>query len=254
VFTGIVERTAIVSSAERGPQGLRLAIEVAELRDLPPWRPVALGESVAVDGVCLTAVESTCRIAGGGDGGGGGGEVAFDVVPETLAKTTLGELRRGDLVNVERSLRAGDVFGGHYVSGHVDGTGVVEERRAEGGQVVFVVQAPVGLIRQMLPKGSVAVDGISLTLVDVDRAAARFSFAAVPHTLARTKLGSRQVGARVNIETDAFGKWVLAGLEALAGAVVSSDSAERDQRLIALLRERGFIEDAGAAGAGDGRA
>jgi riboflavin synthase len=133
-------------------------------------------------------------------------------VPETLEKTTLGRLHPGDVVNIERSLRVGDSFGGHYVTGHVDGVSTVAMREVQGDQVLFRISAAQALIRQMLPKGSIAVDGVSLTLVDVDPTANAFSFAAIPHTLARTTLGAAAPGTLVNIETDAFGKWVLHAL------------------------------------------
>ena len=140
-------------------------------------------------------------------------EVLFEAVPETLSKTTLGLLEIGDRVNVERSLRAGDPLGGHWVTGHVDGTGRVEERRPEGDQVLFRIATDEAIVRFILPKGSIALHGISLTVIDVDRARQTFTFAAIPHTLARTTLGSTRPGDVLNIETDAFGKWVLHALD-----------------------------------------
>lgn len=204
MFTGIVERTAEVSSADRDRNGLRLGVTVSPDARLPIWRAVELGESIAIDGACLTAVafRTDDEVS----------TVEFEVVPETLEKTTLGDLDAGDRVNIERSLRVGDMFGGHYVTGHIDGTGVVTSREVEGDQVLFTVTAPPELVRQMLPKGSIAVDGISLTLIDVDRDDFHFTFAAIPHTLERTSLDARVAGSRVNLETDAFGKWVLHGL------------------------------------------
>jgi riboflavin synthase len=205
MFTGIVERTARVLAVEDRPGGRRLTLRIEEAAGLPPWRPAIAGESIAVSGVCLTAagVRSTA----------GGAEVAFDVIPETLARTTLGELAEGDIVNLERSLRVGDSFGGHYVTGHVDGTGRVRARRAEGDQLLFEIAAPADLLRCVIPKGSIAVDGISLTVIDVSRGEGWFSFAAIPHTLERTALRERRPGSSVNLETDAFGKWVLHVLE-----------------------------------------
>jgi riboflavin synthase alpha subunit len=189
---------------------------------------VALGESIAVSGVCLTAVAHRDL--------GGGAEVVFEAVPETLSKTTLGRLRAGDAVNLERSLAVGDRLGGHYVTGHVDGTGTIRARRREGDQVLFEVAAPAELLRQVIPKGSVAIDGISLTVIDVNRHAGYFSFAAIPHTLERTTLGNRRLGAAVNLETDAFGKWVLHALEEILGS-------PNDRRLRELLQESGLWED-----------
>ena len=209
MFTGIVERTARIARLERRPGGRRITVEVRNEKALPEWVPAAEGESIALSGVCLTVVETKARR--------GGELVSFEAVPETLERTTLGRLRAGDLVNIERSLKVGDRFGGHYVTGHVDGVGTVRSHRTEGDQVLLWIDAPETLIEQMIPKGSVAVDGISLTLIEVDREASRFSFAAVPYTIARTTLARRTVRSLVNIETDAFGKWVLHATKALGG-------------------------------------
>jgi riboflavin synthase alpha subunit len=205
MFTGIVERTADVLFLEDRPGGRRVRLRVENREGLPPWRPAALGESIAVDGVCLTVVEAAMLA--------NGGAIAFDAVPETLGRTTLGELKVGDEVNIERSLRVGDSFGGHYVTGHIDGVGTVRSRRPEGDQVLFEIEIPLELTLQVIPKGSVALDGISLTVIDVDRAGRWFSFAAIPHTVERTILKRRRAGSRVNVETDAFGKWVLHALK-----------------------------------------
>jgi riboflavin synthase alpha subunit len=227
MFTGIVERTAEVEGLEVRAGGRVIRLRVREVAAFGPWRPVSLGESISVNGVCLTAVDSESTPVGGW--------VSFEAVPETLAKTTLGDLRVGDLVNVERSLRVGDILGGHFVSGHVDGTGVVRARRRQGDQVLFEVSAAAEMLRCMLPKGSIAVDGISLTVVGVDRAAGWFSVAAIPHTLERTALSRREVGSRVNLETDLLGKWVLRGLEERIGG--------SEGRLGDLLRSAGFVEE-----------
>lgn len=226
MFTGIVERTASVSRIASQGGNRRLVVRVEEEAALPPWAPVELGESIAVDGVCLTAVEIQARDHGG--------DVAFDVVPETLTKTTLGDLVPGSPVNIERSLIVGDSFGGHYVTGHVDGVGSVRARKPEGGQVLFEIAAPDALASQILPKGSIAVDGISLTVIDVDRAESWFSFAAIPHTLERTSLGRREPGSRVNLETDAFGKWVLHSLSSIVG------EGSKDEKLRRLLAAGGW--------------
>ena len=204
MFTGIVERTARVLSLADRPGGRWIRLRVEDANGLPEWRPAALGESIAVDGVCLTVVERASL---------SGEAVSFDAVPETLQRTTLGDLKVGDEVNVERSLRVGDSFGGHYVTGHVDGVGVVRSRRREGDQVLFEIGLAADLVRQVLPKGSIALDGVSLTVIEVDRTGRWFSFAAIPHTMERTALKNREAGSRVNVETDAFGKWVLHALK-----------------------------------------
>ncbi len=220
MFTGIIERRARVTHLvdRPGSRGIELAPE--EVPGVRPWGRVELGESIAVNGVCLTAV--------------GASPLAFDAVPETLERTTLGRLRAGDQVNLERSLAVGDRFGGHYVTGHVDGVGEVRSLRAVGDQTLFEITAPPALIRQMIPKGSIAVDGISLTLIDVDRRASWFSFAAIPHTLERTGLATRVAGSAVNLETDAFGKWVLHALER------DALQAQPSEPLVALLERTGF--------------
>src|SRR5437763_5494610 len=170
MFTGLVEALGTLTRAEPdGAGGRRLTLAAPFAAEL------ALGESVAVNGACLTVVE---RGAG-----------AFDVEagPETLRRTDLGGLAVGDRVNLERSLQLGDRLGGHLVQGHVDGIGRVAERHPQGGWETIWFAAPAELVAQMVPKGSGAVDGVSLTLVDV--AADRFSVALVPHTLAATTLG-----------------------------------------------------------------
>lgn len=202
MFTGIVERRATVVAVRKGAGGgQRLELEAETEAELPAWAPADVGESIAISGVCLTVVESEGR------------RLAFDVVPETLRLTTLGRLVPGDPANIERALAVGERFGGHFVTGHVDGMGTVIERRAEGDQDLFRIRTEPRLIRETLQKGSIAVDGISLTVIEVDRLANWFSFAAIPHTLKVTTLGTCAEGDGVNLETDAYGKWVLHGLQ-----------------------------------------
>jgi len=205
VFTGIVERTAVVARCEKTGGGIALEVSVTADASLPPWRQVELGESISVNGACLSAVDFS--------NSEGGGAVSFEVVPESLEKTALGELEVGVAVNIERSLRVGDFFGGHYVTGHVDGTGSVISIEVQGDQSLFRIRVSPAIAGQMLDKGSVCVDGISLTIIEVCREEGWFSFAAIPHTMERTTLGQAEAGCNVNIETDAFGKWVLHGLQ-----------------------------------------
>lgn len=200
MFTGIVERTATAVAVDSTADGRRFRFVVGEGDGLPPWESVLIGESISISGICLTVVASA------------GLHVEFDVVPETLSRTRLGALSVGDRVNVERSLRVGDRYGGHYVTGHIDGTGEIVEMSPEGDQVLFRIETEARLIAEMVTKGSVTVDGVSLTIVEVERRDEWFSFAAIPHTLDVTALGRSTVGDSVNLETDAFGKWVLHGL------------------------------------------
>jgi riboflavin synthase len=189
MFTGLVETLGTLTRAEPdGAGGRHLTLAAPFASEL------ALGESVAVNGACLTVVERTAA------------DFRVQAGPETLLRTNLGALRAGDPVNLERSLRLGDRLGGHLVTGHIDGLGHVAERVPQGGWETVWFAVPPALAAQMVSKGSVAVDGVSLTLVDV--AADRFSVALIPHTLAATTLGRRQVGDAVNIETDLFGKYV----------------------------------------------
>ena len=173
MFTGIVERTGRVLVP-----GKQLAIDTG-------WTDLALGESVAVAGVCLTVARFSATLA------------RFDLVAETLKKTTLGSLRNGDRVNLERALRHGDRISGHLVQGHVEGTGRVTQSGA-------TQRVETDLARQMIPKGSIAVDGVSLTIVDVEENA--FTIALIPTTRRITTLGKIRKGARVNLELDLMTK------------------------------------------------
>jgi riboflavin synthase alpha subunit len=196
MFTGIVTRRGRVLSVEpAGGGGRRLRVRLDG--DVPR---LSVGDSLALDGACLTAA----RVLGAS--AGDGPEVEFDVVPETLRKTTLGDLRPDDRVNVEPALRAGDPLGGHLVQGHVDGVGRIREVERKGDDVRMTISLPRGLFGATIPKGSVAVDGVSLTVGESEEES--FTVYLVPHTLAVTGLGRKQPGARVNLEADVVGRWV----------------------------------------------
>jgi len=190
VFTGIVRDVGRLLRVDaRGP-GRRLAVATA--LDASDFE---LGESIAVNGVCLTvaAVASSSSFEA-------------DASPETLRRSNLGDLRVGDLVNLERALRPVDRLGGHFVLGHVDGRGRMSGKRAEGEFWVLTFTAPPPVMRYLVEKGSVAVDGVSLTISSVGEGS--FSIAVIPHTLGRTNLPARGVGDSVNIEVDILGKYV----------------------------------------------
>jgi riboflavin synthase len=189
VFTGIVRERGSVASVEGGADGVRLLIDApATAAD------TALGDSVSIDGVCLTATAVA------------GGRIAFDAVAETLSRSTLGGLAAGAEVNLEPALRAGEPLGGHYVQGHVDGVGEVRSVEREGdGARVWIEVAPE-LLRYCVEKGSIAVQGVSLTIAELTDDA--FAVALVPHTLAETTLGGVSIGDRVNLEVDVLAKYV----------------------------------------------
>ena len=190
MFTGIVrERGRIVSAESNGSGAVRLRIAAA--RTAPETK---IGDSVAVSGCCLTAVEAA------------DGELAFDAVAETLARTTLGALVAGDDVNLEPALRAGEPLGGHYVQGHVDGTARVRTHDPDGEGTRLWLDLPEALLRYCVEKGSIAVDGVSLTIAELD--ADGIAIALVPHTLRETTLGGLEPGDEVNVEADVLAKYV----------------------------------------------
>ena len=190
MFSGIVEEKGTVTAR----RGSRLVVEADVTRE-----GTEMGSSVAVNGVCLTAVEL------------GASTIAFDLGPETLARSTLGDLEAGDQVNLERPLRLNGFVGGHLVLGHVDGIGLVTafDEDGETARMRIEWQDPA-LAPLLIPKGSVAVDGVSLTVAALDRRA--FEIMVIPHTLERTTLGRLKPGRRVNLEMDVIGKYVLRAL------------------------------------------
>jgi riboflavin synthase len=189
VFTGIVRERGRVASVEGDSDGVRLVV------DAPATAADArVGDSVSVSGVCLTVTSARA------------GTLSFDAVPETLRRSSLGTLASGDAVNLELALRAGDPLGGHYVQGHVDGVGVVRsvDREGEGRRVW--IDTPNETRHYLVEKGSIAVDGVSLTIAELDENG--FSVAVVPHTLAETTLGALAPGHQVNLEVDLLAKYV----------------------------------------------
>jgi riboflavin synthase len=199
MFAGIVEHLGKVEAVVAAPPGMRLRIDAG-----PVAAAGELGASIAVNGCCLTVVDRQGTI------------LDFDVGPETLALTNLERLSPGACVNLEASLRIGDRLGGHFVSGHIDAVATLDERRDEQEWSYCWFRVPPRLTRQMVPKGCVAVDGVSLTIVDVE--AERFNVMLIPHTLSVTTLGGRRVGDAVNIETDLLAKYVQQQLGGLRGS------------------------------------
>ena len=189
MFTGIIEDLRPVVSIARGGASGKLAVDMGRLAD-----GTELGDSIAIDGICLTVCDLRT------------GTATFDVSTETLSKTAFAALTPGSRVNVERSLRVGDRMGGHFVTGHIDGTGQILTKRRDPGQWTFEFQIGPGLSAMLIKKGSVAIDGISLTVVDLRPD--RFAAALIPHTFDNTTLGVKPEGSPVNVETDVLGKWV----------------------------------------------
>ena len=189
MFTGIVETLGRVARRDRRDRGARLTLATA--RPLPR---LALGESISVDGACLTVTARRGR------------QFTVDVSPETLRRTTLGGLVPGARVNLERALRVGDRLGGHVVLGHVDGVGLLRSIHPEGEWLLYRFAAPSALAPFLVEKGSIAVDGVSLTVFACRRGA--FTVALIPHTLAKTTLGDRRPGDRVNLEADVLLKHI----------------------------------------------
>lgn len=216
MFSGIVAAIGRIQQVSPLEDGVRLTVDVGSL-DLSD---VQLGDSIANNGVCLTVIAHA------------GNTVQFDVSRETL-NCTVGLAEPGE-VNLEKALRLSDRLGGHLVSGHVDGTGTLSWRRPEGNAVIIFIQASPELLRYIIPKGSVAVDGVSLTVASVDRKG--FSVSLIPHTAAVTTLGQKEPGAMVNIETDLIGKYV----EKLLQPYRAGKAPAGEKITLAMLRENGF--------------
>ena len=189
MFTGIVRERGRVARLDPGGEGARLEVEAPATAAL-----TQVGDSVSIAGCCLTAT------------GVGEGRIAFDVVPESLRRSTLARLAAGGEVNLEPALRAGEPLGGHYVQGHVDGVGRVRSVERGGGERRVWIEAPPPVLRYCVEKGSVAVDGVSLTIADLDGNA--FAVALVPYTLEQTTLGRLAPGDEVNLEPDLLAKYV----------------------------------------------
>ncbi len=190
MFTGLVEDIGTVIRVDRRSDAAVLTIETKSI----PAAELALGESIAIDGTCLTVTEAS--------------KAGFTVLAgaETLKRTTAGGLRVRSQVNLERALRVGDRLGGHMVSGHIDAVGEIAARRDLGANLELEIRAPAAQLRYVVEKGSIAVDGISLTVNKVTDQS--FTVALIPHTVGATTLGAKSVGAAVNLETDIIGKYV----------------------------------------------
>jgi len=189
MFTGIVEEMGVIKTLDKGVSGTHLSVLASAVLD-----DLAVGASISVNGACLTVVSVGER------------EFAVEVSRETLAVTTLGQLAAGTPVNLERAMRVHDRIGGHLVAGHVDGVGSIRNRTPEGNAIVLTIEAPREVLRYCVHKGSITLDGISMTINEVsDR---NFSVAVIPHTAKATTLGLKKPGETVNLEADLIGKYV----------------------------------------------
>lgn len=209
MFTGLIETPGIIKSLKKTKSGMRLSIRpVSEIE-------LQIGDSISVNGVCLTAISDK-------------EDILFDISPETMQSTNLGELKINEKVNLERALRLSDRLGGHMVTGHVDAVGLIRDRKEVGEYTFYTFGAPPEILRYIVKKGSVAIDGISLTVTGLDQQS--FSVAIIPHTMTATNIGNKRSGDKVNIEVDIIGKYVEKFIR----------TEDTNSNLASLLKEKGF--------------
>lgn len=189
MFTGIVEEIGSIKGVKKSAASAVLTIEAKKVLE-----DVSLGDSIAVNGVCLTVTSFTAE------------EFTADVMHETLDRSSLGVLRTGSKVNLERAMKADGRFGGHIVSGHIDGTGIISDIRRDDNATWYTIRTPAPLLRYIIEKGSIAIDGISLTVADVGKDF--FKVSIIPHTAGNTILSTKKTGDVVNLENDCIGKYV----------------------------------------------
>ena len=215
MFTGIVESMGRVRGIKRGAQSFQIDIQAEAILD-----DVKLGDSIAVNGVCLTVTNYDSQ------------HFTADVMPETMDKTTLKHLKSGEYVNLERALRVGDRMGGHIVQGHVDAVGVIKAKEKRDIAYVYTIKAPAEVLHYTVPKGSITVDGVSLTVIDV--LPDSFTVSLIPHSADQTILGRKQAGDYVNLESDILGRYIEKLLQTGGDKETSSLS-------LSFLAENGFL-------------
>lgn len=215
MFTGIVEGKGRVVRIEQRGAGIRLTIEFPS-----HLTEVQLGDSISINGACLTVLEKRDKV------------VTFDLSGETLKKSLLGELRVGDSVNLERALRLSDRLGGHFVTGHIDGIGTITERKQEKDFIQLKVRVPKHILKYLVPKGSIAVDGISLTVNEVQ--GDEISLMLIPYTLEKTTLIDKHAGDHLNLEADLLGKYIE--------RLISPSQDKREGLDLSFLKEHGFLK------------
>lgn len=216
MFTGLVEEVGKIKGFKKSGESMVLTIEASDI-----LKDVALGDSIAVNGICLTVTSYNQS------------SFTVDVMPETMHRTSLKDTTVGSLVNLERAMSPNRRFGGHFVAGHVDGVAALVDKKPLDNAVYFTFKIDPSLSKYMIPKGSIAIDGISLTLVDVTNDT--FSVSIIPHTLQQTNLGTKQIRHTVNIEVDMIGKFV-------EKAVVNILNRDNKQSNLteSFLKENGF--------------
>lgn len=217
MFTGIIEELGTVKRIQSGQESMEIVVQASKILE-----DVHLGDSISVNGVCLTVTRYTQE------------EASFDVMPETFKSTNLNKLAKGSQVNLERSMKADGRFGGHMVSGHVDGLGVIMSKKQESNAVYYDIELPQELLDYFVYKGSVTVDGTSLTVFGVDQQGITISL--IPHTMEHTILGEKGVGDQVNIEIDMLGKYVVNFLSKQVGSNKKGSSITES-----FLQENGFM-------------
>ena len=216
MFTGIIEETGTIETISPSAEGIRLVVRAKVCA-----KDVRLGDSIAVNGCCLTVVAAKAAK-------GGGKRLEFDLLQETWDRTSLSQATVGSAGNLERAWAAGARLGGHFVTGHVDGTGKIIRWERKGQDHVLAIQAPAAILRHVITKGSIAVDGISLTVGTVTRTG--FTLWIIPHTFAVTALRERKVGDPVNLEGDLLGKYVEQFMARRVAATASPSAARRKKR------------------------
>ena len=218
MFTGLVEELGKVKALAKTASSARLTIAANLILS-----DIKLGDSIAVNGTCLTVVEYSDSW------------FTADVMPETVRMTVLGDLKYGDPVNLERTMRVGDRLGGHIVSGHIDGLGTILSKQPEENAIVIKIAAKPEVMRYVIHKGSIAIDGISLTVVDCSNE--WFSVSLIPHTAKVTTLGHKRIGDTVNLETDIIGKYV----EKLLGLKHEGQASSKSTLTAGYLAQHGFL-------------
>ncbi|MFD2672843.1 riboflavin synthase [Marinicrinis sediminis] len=225
MFTGIIEEVGLIQSIHRKGQTLVLDVKGKQV-----LQDVQLGDSISVNGVCLTVTTFTDQ------------SFQADVMPETFKKTSLRNLQAGSPVNLERAMAAGGRYGGHIVQGHVDGVGIIEHISPMENAVVYDIVLPeAGLMELILPSGSIAVDGISLTVVDANQTSRSLRISIIPHTLQMTSLAKKKIGDPVNIECDIIGKYVRHLLHRGSDTSVSPPASKASSVTEDMLKKHGFM-------------